>query len=161
MIKQFVPSRVCLKCRGCCRFIEADSVWQPSLLENEAEALSKNRTTADYITKDKRICLIPSKNKDIFYCAFFDTSKNKCKIYLKRPLECQMYPFLINRRDNKIFLSVDLNCPFIKESLLQNTSNLSFCGSPRGEAEGLTAESIKILSSIIDPALSRRMTEIE
>ncbi|MFH1442180.1 MAG: hypothetical protein ABIH18_09105, partial [Candidatus Omnitrophota bacterium] len=46
-------------------------------------------------------------------------------------------------------------------SLLQNTSNLSFCGSPRGEAEGLTAESIKILSSIIDPALSRRMTEIE
>ncbi|MFH1442212.1 MAG: hypothetical protein ABIH18_09275, partial [Candidatus Omnitrophota bacterium] len=41
------------------------------------------------------------------------------------------------------------------------TSNLSFCGSPRGEAEGLTAESIKILSSIIDPALSRRMTEIE
>ncbi|MFH1442010.1 MAG: hypothetical protein ABIH18_08240, partial [Candidatus Omnitrophota bacterium] len=47
------------------------------------------------------------------------------------------------------------------KSLLQNTSNLSFCGSPRGEAEGLTAESIKILSSIIDPALSRRMTEIE
>ncbi|MFH1441212.1 MAG: nucleotidyltransferase domain-containing protein [Candidatus Omnitrophota bacterium] len=46
-------------------------------------------------------------------------------------------------------------------SLLQNTSNLSFCGSPRGEAEGLTAESIKILSSIIDPALLRRMTEIE
>ncbi|MFH1442202.1 MAG: hypothetical protein ABIH18_09220 [Candidatus Omnitrophota bacterium] len=45
--------------------------------------------------------------------------------------------------------------------LLQNTSNLSFCGSPRGEAEGLTAESINILSSIIDSALSRRMTEIE
>ncbi len=37
--------------------------------------------------------------------------------------------------------------------LLQNTSKLSFCG--------LTAESIKILSSIIDPALSRRMTEME
>ncbi|MFH1441441.1 MAG: hypothetical protein ABIH18_05330 [Candidatus Omnitrophota bacterium] len=45
--------------------------------------------------------------------------------------------------------------------LLRNTLNSSFCGSPRGEAEGLTAESIKILSSIIDPALSRRMTEIE
>ncbi|MFH1440626.1 MAG: hypothetical protein ABIH18_01080, partial [Candidatus Omnitrophota bacterium] len=39
--------------------------------------------------------------------------------------------------------------------------NLSFCGSPRGEAEGLTAESINGLSTIIDPALSRRMTAME
>lgn len=117
MIKQFVPSRVCVKCQGCCRFIEADSLWQPVLLENEAKALAKNKKSASCITQDKKICLIPSRNQDIFYCAFFDADKNKCRIYLKRPFDCQLYPFLINRRDNKIFLSVDLNCPFVAENI--------------------------------------------
>jgi len=117
VIKQFIPSRVCVKCQGCCRFIEADSVWRPLLLENEAKTLVKNKESAHCITQDKRICLFPYKNQDIFYCAFFDACKNKCKIYLKRPFDCQLYPFLINRRDKKVFLSVDLNCPFINESI--------------------------------------------
>lgn len=117
MIKQFVPSRVCVKCLGCCRFIEADNVWQPLLLESEAETLAKSKELACFITQDKKICLVPSKNQDIFYCAFFDACKNKCKIYLKRPFDCQIYPFLINRKDKKVFLSVDLNCQFINENI--------------------------------------------
>lgn len=117
MIKQFVPGKVCVKCLGCCRFIEADSVWQPVLLESEAKVLAKSKKLACGITQDKKICLVPSKSKDIFYCAFFDAGKNKCGIYMKRPLDCQLYPFLINRRDEKVFLSVDLNCPFINENI--------------------------------------------
>lgn len=121
MIKQYVPCRVCIKCPGCCRFREADSLWQPQLLENEATTLSKSNQTSVYITKNRKICLIASKNKDIFYCAFFDICKNKCRIYSHRPFECQLYPFLINRRDKEIFLSIDRNCPFINENIRNKT----------------------------------------
>lgn len=127
MIKQFVLGRVCIKCQGCCRFMEADSVWQPLLLENEAEALAKRKKLACCITRDKKICLIPFKNQDIFHCAFFDVCKNKCKIYLKRPFDCQLYPFLISRNGKKVFLSVDPNCPFINENI-KNKSFQKYAG---------------------------------
>jgi hypothetical protein len=29
-------------------------------------------------------------------------------------MECRLYPFLVNSRDEKLYLSVDLNCPFVK-----------------------------------------------
>lgn len=136
MIKQIVSGKICIKCQGCCRFIEANSIWQPALLENEAAALTKGKKTAGYIIINKKICLIPSKNQDIFYCAFFDVCPNKCKIYLKRPFDCQLYPFFINRRDKKVFLSVDLNCPFINENISLNP--FGFNRARRGNSDKIS-----------------------
>ena len=34
-----------------------------------------------------------------------------------RPFECQLYPFLLNLRGKKIILTVDLNCPYVKEKM--------------------------------------------
>lgn len=96
MIKQFVPQKVCLKCQGCCRFQEAFTVWAP---------------------QDKKIRLIYSQKENIFFCSFFDKEKNKCRIFTRRPFECRLYPFLINRKDKKVFLAVDLNCHFAQENL--------------------------------------------
>ena len=48
---------------------------------------------------------------------FLSPAENKCKIYLNRPFECQLYPFLINRRAEGVFLAVDLNCPFASQHL--------------------------------------------
>ena len=42
---------------------------------------------------------------------------SRCKIYELRPFECQLYPFLINKREEKVFLAIDLGCPFVKENL--------------------------------------------
>ncbi len=115
MIKQFVGSDFCLKCKGCCRFAETCSVWLPTLLDQEIEILLKNDIPPSVISKDKQICVIPNQEENNFYCSFLDREGNKCQIYSFRPLECQLYPFLINRRGNKVFLALDLNCPIAKE----------------------------------------------
>jgi Fe-S-cluster containining protein len=52
-----------------------------------------------------------------FVCAFLDCVSNKCKIYAYRPFECQLYPFLINLRREKVVLTIDLNCPYAKEKI--------------------------------------------
>lgn len=104
-LKQFVSSNFCLKCEGCCRFNQQDTIWSPRLLNEEKEKL------------DKKIRLLSNPKQGNFICACFDIRDNKCKVYAFRPFECQLYPFLINRKAEDIFLAVDLRCPFIKENL--------------------------------------------
>lgn len=127
MIKQFVSSSVCLKCQGCCRFAKADTIWSPCLLNEEIKILLEKRIPPSLISYDKRIRLAPYLGQDSFtpplragsgfICSFFSLQDNKCKIYAFRPFECELYPFLIGRQDKKVFMAVDLKCPFIKENL--------------------------------------------
>jgi len=128
MIKQFVPSDYCLnKCRMCCRFSQQESVWSPCLLDEEIEELPKHNIHPSVISPSKKIRLAPFPEKTdtnlpshigpIFVCPFLNVQNNKCEIYVLRPFECQLYPFLINKRDKKVFLSVDLGCPYIKENM--------------------------------------------
>lgn len=106
MIKQLIPKNFCLDCQGCCRFAKSESVWSPILLNEE----KKNYSTGV-------IRLIRDKKQDIFLCEFLAAADNKCKIYDSRPFDCQLYPFLINRKAQNIFLSVDLKCPYIQKRL--------------------------------------------
>ena len=118
MIKQFVPQEFCLKCRGCCRFKEANSVWSPCLLDEEIqELLDKPEIPAASISIGRRLQLIANPNGADFICPFLEILDNKCKIYSIRPFECQLYPFLINLRKNKVLLTVDLNCPYAYERI--------------------------------------------
>ncbi len=117
MIKQFVPQEICLKCLGCCRFKEIDSVWAPCLLDEEVQELIDKDIPPAYINMQKKIRPVPNSKGDGFLCAFFDVESNKCKIYGMRPFECQLYPFLINLRNKKVVLTVDLNCPYVKENM--------------------------------------------
>lgn len=119
MIRQFVPSEVCLKCKGCCRFSEANSVWLPCLLDEEIQDLLDKKIPPASISIDKKIQPIPNPQpaESAFICAFLDSAANICRIYEFRPLECQLYPFLIALRNKKVLLTVDLNCPYIKEKI--------------------------------------------
>ena len=117
MIKQFIPQEFCLKCQGCCRFKEYNSVWLPCLLEEEIQGLLDRKIPPLSISIDKRIQPLPNPEGEGFICALFDIKDNKCKIYDFRPFECQLYPFLINLRGKKIILTVDLNCRYVRENL--------------------------------------------
>lgn len=117
MIKQFVPQEACLKCQGCCRFAQIDSVWSPCLLDEEIQDLLDKDIPPALISADRKIRPIAHPQGKGFICAFFEAQGNKCKIYAYRPFECQLYPFLINLRGGKILLTVDLNCPYIKDKL--------------------------------------------
>lgn len=117
MIKQFVPQEFCLKCRGCCRFKESNSVWLPCLLEEEIQELLDKDIPPATISLERKIQPIPDPQGEGFICAFLNVSENKCRIYVFRPFECQIYPFLLNLRGKSVVLTVDLNCPYLKENL--------------------------------------------
>ncbi|MDD5691799.1 MAG: YkgJ family cysteine cluster protein [Candidatus Omnitrophica bacterium] len=117
MIRQFVPQEFCLKCRSCCRFKEANSVWSPCLLDEEIQGLvDRAGIPAASISADRRIQPIAGPDGG-FICPFLDSGDNKCLIYDQRPFECRLYPFLINLRKGKVLLTVDLNCPYVLERM--------------------------------------------
>lgn len=119
MIRQFVPSQVCLKCHGCCRFKEENSAWRPCLLDEEIQVLLDKKIPPAAISLDRKIQPVPNPQpqESAFICAFLEAAANKCRIYDFRPLECQLYPFLIALREKKVLLTIDLNCPYIKEKI--------------------------------------------
>lgn len=107
-----------MNCLGCCRFKESDSVWLPCLLDEEVIGLAdKEGIPSVAISADRKIQPIPNPKGEGFICAFLNGETNKCRIYDQRPFECQLYPFLINLRDKKVILTVDLNCPYIANNL--------------------------------------------
>lgn len=104
-VKQFVLSGFCLKCEGCCRFSQRNTIWSPHLLKEEKEK------------SGKKVSLLPNPKDTNFICAFFDIQNNRCRSYALRPFECRLYPFLINRKNHKVFLAVDLKCPYVEKKL--------------------------------------------
>lgn len=117
MIKQAILKDYCLSCVSCCRFSEQDSVWLPHLLGEEIEELLKKNFPPSLISQDKNIRSLPNPAQNNFICSFLQPKDNKCAIYAFRPFECQLYPFVINRKADKVFLALDLRCPFVKENL--------------------------------------------
>jgi len=118
MISQLIPEGYCLKCQGCCRFKEPNSVWSPCLLQEEIEDFISKKIPPASISNDQRLVVIPSKSlAGQFVCPFLNEDNNTCAIYSFRPFECQLYPFLLNLRGKKVVLTVDLNCPYIKENI--------------------------------------------
>jgi len=117
VIKQIVPQEVCLKCQGCCRFKKIDSVWSPCLLDEEIQDLLDKKIPSAFISSDKKLLPVSHPKGEGFICPFLKVKDNHCKIYLSRPFECRLYPFLINLRGGKVILTLDLNCPYVKEHL--------------------------------------------
>ncbi|KPK97734.1 MAG: hypothetical protein AMJ95_07480 [Omnitrophica WOR_2 bacterium SM23_72] len=117
MIKQIIPTDFCLSCRGCCRFSQPETSWSPILLDPEIQQLLEDNYPPSLISKTKRIRPVPDSQSDRFLCAFLNPDDNTCKIYNSRPLDCQLYPFMINRKDKKVFLACDLRCPFAEKNL--------------------------------------------
>ncbi len=116
--KQFVPSRVCLKCDGCCRFKEEDSRWRPHITPDEKKAAAKpalvDKVFAGHVVSaDGRINV--TRSGDVCLCHFFNPKDNTCGIYHARPFECQLYPFLLGREKEKAVVYVHLNCPHVQE----------------------------------------------
>lgn len=93
MLKQLIPSSYCLKCLGCCRFPESPTIWSPA-----------------------ECALI--KDNGGYVCGRLNREDNRCKIYSRRPLDCQLYPFLLVKRNGNLSLGLHKSCCFIQEKRL-------------------------------------------
>ena len=100
-LEQFVPSHVCLKCDGCCRFQGADSRWRPRYDKRE------------FVDADDYVTTIVDCGKHL--CRFLNKADSTCRIYADRPFECALYPFLLSRDEKGIDVYVHLACPYIQD----------------------------------------------
>ncbi len=132
MIKQFLTQEICLSCQGCCRFHQQHSVWAPFLFDEDVARLQESRVALSCIAPENSLCLsaVPEAERAFvgaeFTCTFFKRKENQCGIYSLRPLECQLYPFVVNQKETKIFLGVDTQCPGIQEKL-QTHEGQEYC----------------------------------
>ena len=117
--KQFVPSLVCLSCDGCCRFKEAENIWQPKVGLEEIERAQQNGLAKEIFAKavsHQGGSIKTTPCGDGHCCSFFNRNDNTCRIYEHRPFECQLYPFLLAKRDSNIYLAVHHLCPFVQKN---------------------------------------------
>ena len=102
-VPQFIPQQYCLRCQGCCRFTRAQTVWSPHLSEAERQTLGE-------------LAVVPNPAGANFLCGFLNPKSNTCTVYAQRPFECKLYPFLLHRRGEKIFVALDRGCTFVIEN---------------------------------------------
>lgn len=117
-LKQFVPSEICLKCDGCCRFRQQGTCWQPKMsAEERAAAAARISGGIKSIppATDPQGSLPLIAYQDIFICNFFSPQHNTCGIYHARPFECRLYPFLLVKSEGQISVGAHLLCPYIQE----------------------------------------------
>lgn len=106
-IKQFVPSDVCLKCEGCCRFNLADSPWRPKL--GNSEVLAKQTDSQGYLSTQLK--------KGKHQCVYFNDKDSTCLAYDHRPFECALYPFIFSIEDGIVKCYAHFACPFMQEQM--------------------------------------------
>ena len=111
---QLVPQQVCLSCDGCCRFKEPQSRWRPKITSSEGEVITARKGLRDNFVASGEY-LKTQNVRGICQCVFFNQNDNTCGIYDVRPFDCQLYPFLLYKKDQEIFIYVHLSCPYIQQ----------------------------------------------
>lgn len=113
--KQLVPSEVCLKCKGCCRYKEADSIWRPKLGEGDQKDLAQLITAGDVLDHQGYIKTIQACGEH--FCRFLNQGDNTCGIYSQRPFECSLYPFILSKTLDTVKVYVHLSCPYVQDHM--------------------------------------------
>jgi Fe-S-cluster containining protein len=116
-IKQVVPENLCRSCDVCCRFSQEASIYAPHLTQEDEKQLFKAGLSQQLVRNNR---LVLKSFQSLFLCPCFVPAENRCKLYNWRPLECQIYPFLLVSKNKKIFLALDKKCPFARENLAKN-----------------------------------------
>ena len=116
-VQQIVPSKTCLSCDVCCRFLDQDSFLAPIFTKAEVQRATTNGADTDLFRpmadgQSARIRLKP--HREIYICPFFEPDTSECAIYATRPLDCRIYPFVLiyNADETDVVLGVDTICPF-------------------------------------------------
>ncbi len=114
-LKQLIPSDICLSCQVCCRFPSPESSMFPIFTQEEMKrhSLSGPPQAVPYHGKSGQPCA----------CPFFNPVTQECAIYPDRPLDCQLYPFVLiyGPTRKRILLGLDTQCPFVQNSAHENS----------------------------------------
>ncbi len=116
-LKQFVFRKDCFECGACCSYHEENTVWGPLFMREEIVELVEKNIVPAAIFSDAHAdgTMRPHlvKHGNMFLCPCFEPGGKKCKIYSERPLDCQLYPFVLAQKDNMTWLAAAQNCPAV------------------------------------------------
>ena len=113
-MQDFVSSSFCLKCQGCCRFLDKNSILRPVFNPIDVKTLKEKGFDIEVDSSQRIKNLV--FDHGLYYCPFLERKSNRCLIYLKRPFDCWLYPFLLCREGRKIYLGVHNLCPFVERN---------------------------------------------
>lgn len=120
---QIVPSQVCLSCNVCCRFPDRHSAFRPYFTEFEIQQAVLGGIDASHFLNSagSHVEAVPNPLGEGYVCPAFDPETSHCRIYEVRPLDCQLYPFLMMWDQDRegVYLGWDRKCPFLVD---QSTS---------------------------------------
>jgi hypothetical protein len=107
------PSETCFSCRGCCVFDHPDSPWLPYFRQEEIDQAIAFGVPADAFRERTGTKITPLPHGDAFRCPALDPETHACTIYNVRPLDCQLYPFILMRDKTEVILALHEACPFV------------------------------------------------
>ena len=120
-LHQLVPSEWCLQCRGCCRFPNPEDAQTPTLSPEEVQSALAAGGRPDWF---QPVAPAPSHGVRVVphascgtHCPALHLPTNRCTIYAARPLDCQIYPYVVTRdlSGERLLLAVDPKCPYVQQ----------------------------------------------
>ena len=72
-----------------------------------------------------QVDVVPHPSGEGYLCPAFDSETYHCRVYEVRPLDCQIYPFVVmwdEERQNVLF-GWDTKCPFLTDQRLSKGKN--------------------------------------
>jgi Fe-S-cluster containining protein len=95
----------------------------PVLLPSEEDRFRENVKKIN--TPSGEICVLAKKQNG--NCTFLDDQTKRCTIYEKRPLECALYPFLLDFDDNEADVKLDKRfCPHLHTLAFDRNEIMNF-----------------------------------
>lgn len=109
----------CAGCNNCCQ----NSQLNPVLLPSEELKFKKN--SRKFKTPYREMFVL--RKKENGNCVFLDDKMRRCTIYNKRPLECILYPFLLDLSKTPIDVELDKRfCPHLQSLIFNKRRILAF-----------------------------------
>jgi len=116
-LSSFPPSEDCFSCRGCCVFDRSDSPWLPYFSKEEIDQAIAFGVSESAFSSRTGSKIIPLPHGDFVRCPALNPVTHACTIYTVRPLDCQLYPFILMRdKTDQVILALHEACPFVLSS---------------------------------------------
>lgn len=117
-LSQLVPHEWCLSCKGCCRFVDPHDAQTPALSVAEAARAVGAGGSPEWFPPSpeppsRGLRLVPAGCES--HCPALHAPTHRCRIYPARPLDCQLYPFVLTRAaEGRPFVALDTKCPYVQ-----------------------------------------------
>ncbi len=120
-LQPFVPQEWCLTCRRCCRFADPQDAQTPAFSADEVGRAIASGASVEWFqpspqppSRTVRLTPHPCGGAQ---CPALEPGRHHCRIYPARPLDCQLYPFVVTRdaAGQRLLLAADTKCPYIQQ----------------------------------------------